>query len=130
MKRILTALLLVLTLTLALSGCTRKDNGSNDNPNNSQNGTPNNGGTANNGGTMNDGATDNSGTSDLPSGASRYGSGYGYDAYAQPGSNGSTSSDSADDFITGRSYDEMLRNGRVRDTDGILADGENSTSRW
>ena len=124
MKRILTALLLVLTLTLALSGCTRKDTGSSGNHSNSQNGT------ANNGGTMNDGATDNSGTSDLPSGASRYGSDYGYDAYAQPGSNGSTSSDSTDDFITGRSYDEMLLNGRVRDTDGILTDGENSVSRW
>ena len=124
MKRTLTALLLVLTLTLALSGCTRKDNGSNGN----HSGTTSNG-TMDNGGTMPDGTTDNSGTSDLPSGASRYGYGYGYDAYAQPGSNSSTSSDSMDNLIPGRSYDEMLRNGRVRDTDGILTDGENDANR-
>lgn len=134
MKRTLTALLLVLTMTLAFSGCTRKDAGSSGNQNDSaHNGTVNggNGGTADNGsGTMNDGATDNSGTSDLPSGASRYGYGYGNNAYAQPGSNGSTSSDSADEFIAGRSFDEMLRNGRVRDTDGILTDGENDADRW
>ena len=32
--------------------------------------------------------------------------------------------------MRGRSYEEMLRNGRVGDTDGILTDGENYTSQW
>ena len=34
-----------------------------------------------------------------------------------------------EDLLRGRSYDEMLRNGRVNDSDGILTDGENPISR-
>ena len=38
--------------------------------------------------------------------------------------------DSVDDLLRGRSYEEMLRNGRVHDTDGFLTDGENSVTEW
>ena len=129
MKQTITALLLALALMLGLSGCTSKKNSGNngDTPSNSttQNGTTNNGNTNN--GTMNGGTNSGDGNTTQPGNNSRLYNGYG--SYAQPGSNGSTSSDSFDDFMAGRSYDEMLRNGRVHDTDGILTDGENSVSR-
>ena len=137
MKQTITALLLALALVLGLSGCTaRKDNQS-DKGNNgtTQNGTMNNG--ANNGntnnGTQNGGTnsgdagngTMNNGTANNNNAASRS-----YNSYAQPGVNGPTSSDSVNDLLRGRSYEEMLRNGRVHDTDGFLTDGENSVSQW
>ena len=132
MKQTITALLLALALVLGLSGCTaRKDNQS-DKGNNgtTQNGTMNNG---TNNGTMNGGTnsgdagngTMNNGTANNNNAASRS-----YNSYAQPGVNGPTSSDSVNDLLRGRSYEEMLRNGRVHDTDGFLTDGENSVSQW
>ena len=124
MKQTITALLLALALVLSLSGCTsRKDNGSDNDT--SQNGITDNGNTNN--GTMNGGANSGDNNAVNPGNSSR---GYDYYGnYAQPGSNGATSSDDVDDFMAGRSYKDMLRNGRVRDTDGILTDGENSVSR-
>lgn len=148
MKKNITALFLALTLVLGLTGCTaKKDNGSANNDNNgtaqngmtdngTNNGSTNNGGTNNgntNNGTMNGGTnssdgTQNNGSTTNPANGSR--SYNGYDSYALPGSNGPTSSDSYNDLMRGRSYEEMLRNGRVGDTDGILTDGENYTSQW
>ena len=132
MKQTITALLLALALVLGLSGCTaRKDNQSDkDNNGTTQNGTMNNG---TNNGTMNGGTnsgdagngTMNNGTANNNNAASRS-----YNSYAQPGVNGPTSSDSVNDLLRGRSYEEMLRNGRVHDTDGFLTDGENSVSQW
>ena len=132
MKQTITALLLALALVLGLSGCTaRKDNQSDkDNNGTTQNGT-NNGNTNNgtqNGGTNSGDAgngTMNNGTANNNNAASRS-----YNSYAQPGVNGPTSSDSVNDLLRGRSYEEMLRNGRVHDTDGFLTDGENSVSQW
>ena len=118
MRQTLTALLLALTLALSLTGCTRKDNSNTDLPNN---GTANNG-TMNGGTNSGDGTTGNGTDS---SARNRYGSG----SYAQPGSNGATSSDSYD-ILPGRSYEQMLRDGRVQDTDGFLTDGENSVTEW
>ena len=127
MKQTITALLLALALVLGLSGCTaKKDSGTDKNNNDTtQNGT-NNGNTNN--GTLNGGTNNgegNNGTTDNNSVGSRS-----YDSYAQPGVNGPTSSDSVNDLMRGRSYEEMLRNGRVNDTDGFLNDGENSVSQW
>ena len=145
MKRTITALLLTLTMLLGLSGCTSKKDDSNTNvPDNHttqngsttdnyapNNGVPNNGNTNNgtqNGGTNSGDAgngTMNNGTANNNNAASRS-----YNSYAQPGVNGPTSSDSVNDLLRGRSYEEMLRNGRVHDTDGFLTDGENSVSQW
>lgn len=47
---------------------------------------------------------------------------YGSGSHGTPGYNDATDSESSDDFLTGRSYEEMLRDGRVRDTDGFLTD--------
>ena len=128
MKQTITALLLALTLTLGLGGCTsKKDNGSNqgDDPNNS---TTQNGGNTSNG-TMNGGTNSGSGngtdSGTTPSDGSRS-----YYSYGQPGSNGATDSESSNDFLRGYSYEQMLRNGRVRDTNGILTDGESSVTDW
>jgi len=136
MKQTITALLLALALVLGLSGCTAKKNNGTDKNNNdtTQNGTmhndaqngTNNGNTNN--GTLNGGTNSgegNNGTTDNNVAGSRS-----YDSYAQPGVNGPTSSDSVNDLMRGRSYEEMLRNGRVNDTDGFLNDGENSVSQW
>ena len=111
MKQTLTALLLALTLTLSLTGCTRKDNSSTDLPDN---------GTMNGGTNSGDGSVGNGSDS---SARSHYGDG----GYARPGSNGATSSDSYD-TLPGRSYEQMLRDGRVHDSDGFLTDGENSVT--
>ena len=134
MKQTITALLLALALVLGLSGCTaRKDNQSDkDNSGTTQNGTMNNGaqngtnGNTNNG-TMNGGTNSGDANNGTANNNARSRS---YNSYAQPGVNGPTSSDSVDDLLRGRSYEEMLRNGRVHDTDGILTDGENSVSQW
>lgn len=123
MRQTLTALLLALTLALSLTGCTRKDNSNTDLPNNgtANNSTTNNG-TMNGGTNSGDGSVGNGTT---PSARNRYSS----DSYAQPGSNGATSSDSYD-TLPGRSYEQMLRDGRVHDSDGFLTDGENSVTEW
>lgn len=123
MRQTLTALLLALTLTLSLTGCTRKDNSSTDLP---DNGTANNGTTNN--GTMNGGTNSGDGTIGNGSDSSAR-SHYGDGGYARPGSNGATSSDSYD-TLPGRSYEQMLRDGRVHDSDGFLTDGENSVTEW
>ena len=122
MRQTLTALLLALTLTLSLTGCTRKDNGSTTTP---DNGTANNGTTNN--GTVNGGT--NSGDGSVGNGSDSSARHYGDGSYARPGSNGATSSDSYD-TLPGRSYEQMLRDGRVHDSDGFLTDGENSVTEW
>lgn len=122
MRQTLTALLLALTLTLSLTGCTRKDNSSTDLP---DNGTANNSTTNN--GTMNGGT--NSGDGSVGNGSDSSARNYGGGSYARPGSNGATSSDSYD-TLPGRSYEQMLRDGRVHDSDGFLTDGENSVTEW
>lgn len=119
MKQTLTALLLALTMLLSLTGCTgKKDNGTKDDilgdntlqndsgmNNGANNGNTNNGNTNN--GTANGGT--NSDTNNTNNGTARSGN---------------------DGFMGSRSYDQMLRDGRVRDTDGDLTDGENSVSDW
>lgn len=111
MKQTLMALLLALTMLLGLTGCTsKKDNGTKDDTlgnNTLQNdGSMNNNGNTNNG-TANGGT--NSDTNNTNNGTARSGN---------------------DGFMGSRSYDQMLRDGRVRDTDGDLTDGENSVSDW
>lgn len=139
MKQTITALLLALTLTLGLSGCTsKKDNGSNqgDDPSNSttQNGSNTSNGTMNGGtnsgsngsnGSSNGGSGNGTDNGTTPSDGSRS-----YYSYGQPGSNDATNSESGNDFLRGYSYEQMLRNGRVRDTNGILTDGESSVTDW
>ena len=44
--------------------------------------------------------------------------------------NNGTARSGNDGFMGSRSYDQMLRDGRVHDTDGDLTDGENSVSDW
>ena len=123
MRQTLTALLLALTLTLSLTGCTRKDTGSTTTPDNS---TTNHGTTDN--GTMNGGT--NSGDGSVGNGSDSSARNYYSDgSYARPGSNGATSSDSYD-TLPGRSYEQMLRDGRVHDSDSFLTDGENSVTEW
>ena len=119
MKQTLTALLLALTLTLSLTGCTRKDNGSSGT---ADNGTANNGTTnGTNEGTTNNG-TMNGGTN---SGDGSTGSGTDSSARSRYGT------DSSSDSLLGcRSYEQMLRDGRVHDSDGFLTDGENSVTGW
>ena len=131
MKRTMTALLLALTLVLGLSGCTaKKDNSTNGSTPN--NGTMDNGNTNNgtqNGGTNTNDGTVNGGTNNGT--ARRYGDYYSDSDYAVPGYNGPTSSDSYTDYdrlMRGYSYEDMLRNGRVTDTDGFLTDEENSVT--
>ena len=134
MKKTITALVLALALLLGLSGCTsKKDQGSNNDTlgnSTTQNGTTNNG--TQNGGTNSDGNTANNGTTNndtnnTPSAGSRYGTNR---SYGQPGSNDATDSESSDDLLGGRSYEQMLRDARVHDSDGNLNNGENSTSKW
>ncbi len=122
MRQTLTALLLALTLALCLTGCTRKDNGSTDLPDNStdNHGTTNHNDTVNGGTNSGDGSTGNGTDSSARSH---------YDTYARPGSNGADGSDSYD-MLPGRSYEQMLRDGRVHDSDGFLTDGENSVTEW
>ena len=78
MRQTLTALLLALTLTLSLTGCTRKDNSSTDLPDNgtANNSTTNNG-TVNGGTNSGDGSVGNGSDS---SARSHYGNG----GYARP----------------------------------------------
>ena len=119
MKQTLTALLLALTMLLGLTGCTGKeDNGTKDDipgDNTLQNDSGMNNG-ANNGNTNN--GTANGGTN----------------SDTNNSTNGSTNNGTArsgnDGFMGSRSYDQMLRDGRVHDTDGDLTDGENSVSDW
>ena len=106
MKQTLMALLLALTMLLGLTGCTsKKDNGTKDDT--LGNNTLQNDGSMNNNGTANGGT--NSDTNNTNNGTARSGN---------------------DGFMGSRSYDQMLRDGRVRDTDGDLTDGENSVSDW
>ena len=111
MKQTLMALLLALTMLLGLTGCTgKKDNGTKDDIL-GDNTLQNNSGMNNNGNTNN--GTANGGTnSDTNS------------------TNNGTARSGNDGFMGSRSYDQMLRDGRVRDTDGDLTDGENSVSDW
>ena len=116
MKRTILSLVLAMTLILSLSGCS-----TNNGKTAARNDTNQNSGTQN-GDTFNNGSTNN------PANGNRSYNDYG--SYAAPGYNGSTSSDSYNDLMRGRSYEEMLRNGRIHDTDGILTDGENAGSNW
>ncbi len=116
MKRTILSLVLAMALMLGLSGCTTDKNTSADRNDTTQNSDTRNGDTFNNGSANN------------PANGNRSYNDYG--SYATPGYNGSTSSDSYDSLMQGRSYEDMLRNGRVHDTDGILTDGENAGSNW
>ena len=115
MKRTIFALALAMMLIVGLSGCTANKNKTADRSDATQNSGTQNGDTFNNGSTNN------------PANGNRSYDNYG--SYAAPGYNGSTSSDSYDDLMNGQSYEEMLRNGRVHDTDGFLNDGENHHSQ-
>ena len=112
MKQTLTALLLALTMLLGLTGCTsKKDNGTKDDT--LGNNTLQNDGSMNNNGNTNNG-TANGGT----------------DSDTNNSTNNGTARSGNDGFMGSRSYDQMLRDGRVHDTDGDLTDGENSVSDW
>ena len=121
MRQTITALLLALVLALGLSGCTsKKDSGMNS-------GTTNNGSSYNDGNTSN--GTMNGGTNsdtNYNNGSNHNGTNY---DNGTDDSSGNSLMDETEDLLRGRSYEEMLRNGRVNDTDGDLTDGENSTSR-
>ena len=136
MKQAITALLLALTLVLGLSGCTDKNgngnaNGGNDNDilgdNTLDDGSNIDDGTARsyNGTTGSYGSSYNGGYSS--DGSYSYDNGYGSDgSYSY--NNGNNIMDDTEDLLRGRSYEEMLRDGRVNDTDGDLTDGENHSS--
>ena len=110
MRQALITLLLALTLVLGLSGCT--DNKDTKTNSKTRNYTDYNYGTNDNNGTnYNNGTSKN----------------YNYDT--NNNSVGSELKRETEDLLRGRSYDEMLRNGRINDTDGILTDGENPISR-
>ena len=131
MKQTLTALLLALTMLFSLSGCTRKDT-PNDSMNSSGNSGTANSDTANDGninnGTMNGGTNSDSNHSTTnPAARDRYGT---YNSHGTPGSNSATDSESSNNLMDGRSYEQMLRDGRVHDSDGFLTDGENSVTEW
>ena len=100
-RRGLSLAALLLAATLLLAAC-----GDRDNKDNSQthNGT-------------NSGVTDNSGTN-----------GSGTDSGANSGTGTGTAGDNAKSRSDANSFQRMLDNARVHDTDGDLTDGENS--RW
>ena len=112
MRQAIITLLLALTLVLGISGCTdNKDTNTNSKARNYDSynyGTNDNNGTNYNNGTNKD-------------------SNYNYST--KDNSAGSELKRETEDLLRGRSYDEMLRNGRVNDTDGFLTDGENHVSR-
>ena len=129
MKQTITALLLALTMLFSLTGCTRKDNVNNSTTGNGTTSTPNSGTNNNTGnnGSSNEGNTNN--------GTMNGGTNNGTDnnSSINGGSNSADShsrSSGSDDLFGGRSYDQMLRDGRVRDSDGFLTDGENSVTEW
>lgn len=139
MRQVTLALLLALTLMLGLSGCTDRNGSGNDNDilgnDTTQNDSNVDQGTTN--GTTNNGTTN----STTPSNGSRsgtdnqYGTNGQYGTNSQYGTNGQYGTNSqygTDDnsLFQGRSYEDMLRDGYVHDTDGYLDDGENSVSEW
>ena len=118
MKRTVIALLMALTLVLGLGGCTRDKNSGSDVPGDNPTGNSStNNGTTNNG-------TNNGGTN---SGNSSTDGNYGQGNDSTGSTNGK--SRSSDELFRGRSYEEMLRNGRVTDTDGNLLNRENNYSK-
>lgn len=132
MKQTISALLLALTLLLGLTGCTaKKDNGSNDNgilgDNSTQNGGNVDNGTNNGNGTINGNGSLNGNTGN---GTMNGGTNNSNGTTNGSTNNGSANNNDGEGILQGRSYEEMLRNGRVHDEDGILTDGENSVSDW
>lgn len=116
MKQTLTALLLALTMLLGLTGCTsKKDNGTKDD-------------TLGNNTLQNDGSMNNNGNTN--NGTANGGTNGGTDSDTNNSTNNGTARSGNDGFMGSRSYDQMLRDGRVHDTDGDLTDGENSVSDW
>ena len=110
MKHATLALVLAATLAFGLVGCGRKDTGSDDmSGNNRPNSSMDNGTVTDNG---NNGMTNN-GT-------------------ANGGTNSDTTTDNGTDgegMLQGRSFQEMLDNGRITDDDGNLLNDRPSTHR-
>ena len=100
MKRLTTILLASMLLVFCLTACGRKDNQEQNVGNPSTNQTTN---------TQQDGMNDRPETDVVP------------DNETLPNANTS-------DAEPGVSYEQMLRNGRIHDRDGLLKDGENATS--
>ena len=131
MKRSFMILLASMLLVFSLTACGRNDSNnaqtSDDPPTTNQEANTNgqsNGGQSNSGtqddAIMGDGSqNDQNGTS----GGQNDGPGAQEDSMMNESTPGST-----EDQNVGVSYEQMLRNGRVHDTDGILTDGENSHS--
>ena len=99
MKRSLTLLLASLLLVFSLTACGRSNQNSND-----QNGNATTNGTAGTNETYGAGENANNGTAN----------------------NGTTNQTGS--TLGGATYEQMLRNARVRDTDGILTDYENTVT--
>ena len=112
MRQAIITLLLALALVLGLSGCTDNKDTSTNSKARSYN-------------DYNYGTNDRNGTN-YNNGTNKNNN-YNYDT--NNNSAGSELKRETEDLLRGRSYDEMLRNGRINDTDGILTDGENSISR-
>ena len=121
MKRSFMILLASMLLVFSLTACGRNDKNnaqtSNDPPTTNQETVPDN----QNNGTENDvmmGGSQNDETG-IPNDT------------ANPPENSATNGSTPDDTIgqdVGVSYEQMLRNGRVHDTDGLLRDGENAVT--
>ena len=117
MKHATLALVLAATLAFGLVGCGRKDTGSDDmSGNNRPNSSMNNGSTNDNGsnGTTNNG-TANGGTNSDTNNATN-----------NPTTDNGTDGEG---MLQGRSFQEMLDNGRITDDDGNLLNDRPSTHR-
>ncbi len=114
MKHATLALLLALTLAVGLSGCGRRDsNGGSDD-------------ILGNNSTENGGSVDN-GTNSGMNGNTNNGTANG--GTNSDTNNGTNSNTDGEGLLQGRSYQEMLEDGRVHDSDGYLRDEENSVGR-
>ncbi|MBR5217214.1 MAG: hypothetical protein IKV68_02520 [Oscillospiraceae bacterium] len=122
MKHATLALVLAFTLVIGLVGCGRKDTNSDDMlGNNKPNSSMNNGGTTDNG-------TGNNGSNGITNNGTANG---GTNSDTNNATNNPTTNNGTDGegMLQGRSFQEMLDDGRITDDDGNLHNERYSTQR-